>query len=349
MSLTGLSLLHIYHQKQTLLETPPNAINIQEVATSTLEIPDISKTPPGQIAIRDKLLAILDPNDSGSVYAIVDAIQANKELSLSCHEIAHDIGHKAYELYGFSGAVNFSKSDPSEHRSVQDICAGGYIHGVLEEASLYQLDFKENPKAMCEHTSSDNRMNCFHGIGHALMFAHDRYLPLSLAGCRSVGHKTDTTRCFEGVWMELFWGQPQATSTPDLGWDTKHPLAPCIATDNDAKPACFLYSVFGYLRTHKKDYDGAIKLCTKSELDDSDSHFCMKGIGITMVSNFKGHNLERSEPFVDGLNENEKEGFYQGVLGYADLSGIYKADLESTCNLLLHDKEICKRVLKELN
>jgi hypothetical protein len=276
-------------------------------------------------------------------------IQADPVLSVSCHEIAHDIGHKAYELYGFSGAVNFSKADPSRHRSVQDICAGGYIHGVLEEASLHQLDFKADPKALCINTSADNRTNCFHGIGHALMFTYDRDIPSALAGCRSVGYITDTTRCFEGVWMELFWGKPTSTTTTDLGFDLKQPLAPCITTDNDAKPACFLYSVFGYMRTHKKDYEGAVHLCTKSGLDESDSHFCMKGVGITMVSNYKAHNLERAEQYVEGLDDNQKEGFYQGVLGYADLSGISREELSATCPLLKHDKEVCTKVFKDLH
>jgi hypothetical protein len=312
------------------------------------KIPDISKTVEGQRTLRDSFLNMLKPGDSNSIFTVVDAIEANSSLSLACHDIAHDIGHRSYELYGFSGAMAFSNPQSLSHASLQDICAGGYIHGILEELSLHEPDFKDHPGNICEGVPSNNKATCFHGVGHALMFSFKRNVSSSLDACRSLDAASKKTRCFEGVWMELFWGNTAHTGSDSLGWELDKPLEPCKATEDDAKPACFLYSSFGYLRTHSKDYSGAINNCLTSDLQSSDAEFCVKGVGITMVSYFKGHNLERSESFAKNMSYYQKYAFYQGIIGYADFSGISTTELATTCDLFTKDKSICQDVLKNI-
>jgi hypothetical protein len=306
---------------------------------------DISKTLPGQEKIRDRLIAMLVPNDPNSVFKFIDAVEADPTLANNCHEIAHDIGHKAYEMYGFSGAMNFTDTARLGHASVQDICAGGYVHGVIEEATLHQENFKNDPKVMCDGVSKDARASCFHGIGHALMFTYTRSVESSLVGCRSVGNVDDASRCFEGVWMEFFWGKPSVNGA--LGWDPAKPLQSCMDTEKDAKAACFLYSSFGYLRTNPKDYQGAVNLCTQSGLNASDTNYCLKGVGITMVSHFKQKHLEQSEAYVTNLTDSQKASFYKGVYGYGRLSGISQSTLYASCKAMKSDGEICAGVVGE--
>jgi hypothetical protein len=309
---------------------------------------DISKTEPGQVPVRDHLLAKLDPKDASSVFLVVDAIQANTELSNNCHNIAHDIGHKAYSFYGFSGAMNFTDAERLNHASVQDICAGGYVHGVLEEAALHTPGFENNPGVMCADVPDAIYASCLHGVGHALMFVYHRNVTDSLNACRNGGFPKNVSRCFEGVWMELFWGKVDLTNGVDVGFDTKRPLEPCVDTANDAKPACFLYSPFGYLRTHSKDYMGAIQLCTTSSLSENDAEFCLKGVGITMISHFRGRHLEGAEAFVAGLSDSKKYVFYKGMLNYAMFSGVNHDEVKNSCTLFTTDKEICKEVISEI-
>ena len=71
----------------------------------------------------------------------------------------------------------------------------------------------------------------------------------------------------------------------------------------------------------------------------------MRGVGITMVSNFKSHGLERSEGYVKGLSAAQKTAFYKGVFGYAVLSGTARDELDISCSIMLHDGDICKDVL----
>lgn len=331
--------------KIVLAEAPAASSTNAAAIDKPREVPDISKTLPGQIKIRDKLLAMLSPTDPNSVFTVVDAIEANASLALNCHELAHDLGHKAYELYGFSGAMNFSDATRLGHASVQDICAGGYVHGILEEASLYQPDFAEHPGAMCQDVADANRASCFHGIGHALMFTYFRDTTASITGCRIDGNTDDKSRCFEGVWMEFFWGSTTYSGPDTLGWSTNDPLASCIDTQHDAKHSCFIYSAFGYLRMHPKDYTGAIHICTTSGLEDDDANYCLKGVGITMISHFKAKNLEQSESLVSDLNFGEKYAFYQGVMGYAKLSGISSNLLARACSAMKDDADICSAAL----
>jgi plastocyanin len=307
--------------------------------------PEVSTLKLNEQIERDKLLTLLDPNNSNSIFALVDAIQANPALSLNCHEIAHDLGHRAYEYYGFSGAMTFNNPDRVNHVSVQDICAGGYVHGILEEVSLHQPEFKNNPGLMCEGVPVGNQASCFHGVGHALMFSYKRAVEPSLKSCRSIGNISDTDRCFEGVWMELFWGDTEHSGPNTLNWDLAKPLAPCLSTENDAKPGCFLYSTFGYLRTHVHDYAGVIKMCTQSSLSENDTDFCLKGVGITMISHFHAKHLEQSESYVVGLNSNAKLAFYEGVMGYGRFSGVSESKLQNSCYLMSTDSVLCQNAV----
>jgi hypothetical protein len=305
--------------------------------------PDIDKTLARQEAIRDKLLTLLVPGDPNSIFAVVDAIEKDAVLSLDCHEVAHDIGHKAYELYGFSGAMTYSNPERVNHASVMDICAGGYVHGILEEESLYDANFGEQPSALCAHVPASTRSSCYHGIGHALMFFYLRDIEKSLTGCRTMPTPSSRSRCFEGVWMEAFWGETEHAGAGSLGWDLDKPLQPCIDARVDAQPACFIYAPFGYLRTHSKDYSGAITLCSASGLTENQATFCLKGMGIILVSHFKASGLERTQPYAADLTYAEKYGFYEGVTGYGRLSGMSEDGLVSLCASLGADAAVCEQ------
>ena len=320
---------------------------VHVVDASAAEL-DIDKTKPDQRAERDRLLAMLDPHNVDSIFNVVDTIQASSTLSVNCHDIAHDLGHRAYELYGFSEAMTFNNPKHLNHTLVEYICAGGYMHGIVEEMFLRQPEFKSDLDVVCAGVDEKDRASCYHGIGHALMFIENRDVHAALSDCRHVKESGYTYRCFEGVWMEFFWGSTEHAGPNSLGWDMQTPLDPCIAAQKDEKPTCFLYAPFGYLRSHPKDYDGAVQLCTESELSQSDKDFCLKGLGITMMSKFKGQHLEKSAAYVADLPSEQRRFFYEGVLGYATLSGVQKSKLEKTCSLFTYDYALCLAVLRQV-
>lgn len=333
-------------QKQEIKKEIRRGVTSKTVS-SQATVKDISKTNAAQSVVRNKLLSLLDPKDPNSVTKVVRVIQSDEALSLNCHDIGHDIGHKAYELYGFTLAMNFTESKQRADTSVQDICAGGYVHGILEEAALRTPHFEDAPGSLCVDIPAKRKDSCFHGVGHALMFVYDRNVEKSLISCRLIGSVSYTSRCFEGVFMELFWGEQEATTEKELGFSFENPLTLCQIIGDDAKPACFIYSALGYLRFHKKDYRGAIKECTKKEMVGHDSEYCLKGVGIAMNKNFKSKNLESVEDYVNNLTFYQRYAFYQGVLGYAVFSGVPKSDLKETCKLFKNDMNMCINVLDE--
>jgi hypothetical protein len=315
------------------------AVRVQELGSAA----NNNKTPPEQVEVRDQLLALLKPGDPQSVFHVIDLIEADKDLSQSCHTLAHDLGHRAYQLYGFSGAMNVSDSTRLSKDSVQDICAGGYVHGLLEEAALFRQDFETDPGQLCAGVTGPVVASCFHGLGHAFMFASARDYDESLGRCRNFGGQ-NAVSCFEGVWMELFWSKTEESEV-NLGWNPDKPLEPCAQAKDDAKAACYLYSSFGYLRTHPKDYRGAVRLCVTSGLNAFDTQSCVGGVGILMIGHFGGQHLEQAEPFAEGLKPNAKKAFYRGILNYAGFSGISKESLQAMCDALVHDGAICSEVL----
>ena len=329
----------LYKQKN---ESSNEVMGISEKGLDEVHsIPDISKTGTRQQAIRDRLVALLVPNKPDSIFAVVDAVEKDPTITLDSHDIAHDVGHKAYELYGVVGAMTYDNPERVNHASVMDVCAGGYVHGILEEASLHDSHFGDHPGSLCESVPELNAASCYHGVGHALMFFTNRDISKSLDECRMLLRPSSRSRCFEGVWMETFWGDTEHAGPNSLGWEPEKPLAPCMEVAADAKPACFIYSTFGYFRTHSKDYTGAIKMCTQSKLDIYDTSYCLKGVGITLVTHFKAQHLEQAEPFADGLRSTDKLGFYEGVMGYGRFSGLSEEDLASTCALMKTDTTIC--------
>lgn len=328
-------------QAQSKVSTPPQAVAVDDDDDADLE-----KTNPAQVAKRDSLLKLLKKEDSSSVFLVVDGVEKDPGIVHNCHEIAHDIGHAAYKLYGFDGAMNFTDTRRLGHTTVQELCAGGYVHGVLEAASLKDKNFLDHPSVLCETVPSKSKDSCFHGVGHALMFLHKRNVEKSLASCRLIGNTFFNSRCFEGVWMELFRkGRDVAPDKDIIGFDKENPFLLCEETLQDAKRACYLYAVFGYLYFHPKDYPAAIKECTKESFSLDESEFCLKGVGIAMNSYFKEGDFENTESYVSGLLYGQRYAFYQGIFGYAQFSGRDKEGLLLVCAKMESDSALCKDVI----
>jgi hypothetical protein len=155
----------------------------------------------------------------------------------------------------------------------------------------------------------------------------------------------DEHRCYEGVWMEFFWGEVGHGTGSSLGWDQADPLAPCVHANDEEKPACFLYAHLGYLRTHRANFTGMRDLCLENNLGSKDMHYCLKGIGITMMKFFGSHHLVETESLAQPLSADGKYAYYQGVIGYAKLSGVGGDDLHNFCAWLVRDRLVCESVL----
>ena len=305
----------------------------------------IDKTKKELRQTRDKFLWMLDPHDDTSISHMIEMLESDMKLSRNCHDMAHDLGHRAYELYGFSRAMTFS-SGAIENTSVDDICAWGYMHGILEELFLHHPELQKNPEAVCASIPEAHKWSCYHGVWHGVMFAMKRDISRSLLSCRTISDKTYVYRCFEGVWMEMFWWDTGHAGADTLGWDIQKPFDRCVGAKNDEKPTCFLYAHLGYLRYHSGDFAGVIRFCTASSLSTDDTRFCLKWVGITMMKHFTSHHLEKTEWLVKNLSESEKSAYYEWVIGYSLLSSVTKQDLMTFCRSLSSDSSLCLSALQ---
>ncbi|NRH21069.1 hypothetical protein HOO68_03430 [Candidatus Gracilibacteria bacterium] len=305
----------------------------------------IDKTKESLKKTRDKFLAMLDPHDDTSISHMIRTLESDTRLSRNCHDMSHDLGHRAYELFGFSRAMTWSNGN-IENTSVDDVCAGGYMHGILEELFLHHPELQKNPETVCSNIPEKHQGSCYHGVGHGVMFSNKRDVEKSLLACRTMSNNIFVYRCFEGVWMEMFWGDIGHAGSNSLGWSIDDPFARCKIAKNDEKPTCYLYAHLGYLRSHIGDFTGVVKFCTKSDISSQDSEFCLKGIGITMMKHFTSHHLEKSESLVKNLSTSQKSAYYEGIIGYAILSSVPRVDLNTFCSDLRVDTPVCLKVLK---
>lgn len=93
------------------------------------------------------------------------------QFTLSCHDFAHKLGAKAYQL--FSQKEDFQLSDKSSY------CGYGFYHGFMETLLQTTGDMGE-ARRFCEYadiqlkkTTSDAGGACFHGIGHGAVDGSD--------------------------------------------------------------------------------------------------------------------------------------------------------------------------------
>lgn len=136
------------------------------VTDGEIDLIDISKTLPESIEIRDRLLAIMQEGKPETIRILFDTIRSDAKLVNNCHDMAHDLGHRAYELYGLSTALTFQDLKNVPINDIDDLCAGGYMHGVLEEYFLFNPEIINTPEKVCENIPKDNQGSCYHGVGH---------------------------------------------------------------------------------------------------------------------------------------------------------------------------------------
>jgi len=192
-------------------------------------------------------------------------LEGSEEVLQSCHRLVHAIGHEAYETYGITRALEHS----------DEACGAGYTHGVIE-AYIEEVGYTKTRLAeLCEqYPVGKNRDNCFHGVGHGLMYYHGNNLPEALATCNELGTHRDRLRCTEGTFMENF--ESDEVFHPS-DFVNKEDIFDACRTQKLAyqKGACYFYAPLYFLNSHPRQYETMFKLCGSAEPDFLPT--CIKG------------------------------------------------------------------------
>jgi hypothetical protein len=203
-------------------------------------------------------------------------IRNEPAVSFVCHAIAHELGHAAVEQAG--GRARAALKIGSE------VCGGGYTHGVIETA----LGTSTHPtRDLLRICAPRNDGSCFHGVGHGVMFATDMNVARSLRLCDRAPTFDLSSRCGEGVFMQLFSSDLSAqhvsgTASLDVASDPDAAQARCRGTRVRYAANCWFYAPTVYLTVHPDDFAGAMGWCRDAG-SDLGRQLCARGVGSRSV------------------------------------------------------------------
>jgi plastocyanin len=228
-------------------------------------------------------------------------IKTEDALARSCHPLVHDIGHAAYEKYGdFGEAMKYQ----------DEVCNSGYLHGIIESRFSESDDVFADMKTMCDQYRSGSYMSwqCYHGIGHGVMFYTANDLPRSLKMCEGFDTDFGRSNCANGVFMENFNADQKLHLSKFL--KESDPFYPCAQQAERYKAVCYLYAPTYFLSLNQGDYDAALEWCNGAEAGFEPS--CAYGVGTqAMKENLNDPKLvesvcingedEQTAPCIEGM------------------------------------------------
>ncbi len=204
-------------------------------------------------------------------------LKNNPDLANSCHGITHEIGHIAFEEYGFKKALS---------QFEDDLCGSGYMHGVTEE----YISQSDKPLADMLTACPKGYGACFHGIGHGLLLYYENDLPKATAGCDQFKEIKEQVQCSEGVFMQNYNTDTKLHKNDYL--DPQNTLFPCLEQPEIHKSACYFYSPRYFVSLHPNAYKEAIKACLNAEKEFIPT--CIRGVGsVTMKQNIEDIDLNK--------------------------------------------------------
>ena len=196
--------------------------------------------------------------------------RADTALGGVCHAISHDLGHQALELAG---------GKPGKALTVRnDVCGGGFTHGVIEDALASSKDPGRDLLKIC---APEQDGSCFHGVGHGVMFATGLDVVRSLDLCDFAPKEILSVRCGEGVFMQLFsadvaGGHAAGKGSNPQTVDTAR--ATCAGVRMPYAGSCWFYAPTLWLAETPDDFAGAMQWCTDAS-SDFGQQLCAKGVG----------------------------------------------------------------------
>jgi len=137
------------------------------------------------------------------------------DLRRDCHPVVHAIGRETYRIKG-TIHESFSACDQTCHSG----CYHGSVERFLRGEDIYAqadkhpsaAELKQKAALACDPNLAERfRFQCFHGLGHALLFFTRYQLVPSLDACDALPNGWSQSSCYGGVFMENV-----SNSTPEL-------------------------------------------------------------------------------------------------------------------------------------
>ena len=207
---------------------------------------------------------------SGALSELREHVQSNSNYMVQCHAEVHVIGNRAY-----------SELKDEAYQFVDPMCGGGYLHGVIEQAFLYNgLNYMSD--VVHKQCSGVIEESCLHGIGHGVhQVVGD--VKDSVEICSQVA--STNTDCYDGVFMDVFDMEGSASKqqlTPEDG------ILLCEETTIVSGNSCYFYLP----RILSSSSPSSITdLCSSAEIKDGWAA-CAQGSGVFFMKYTSGFNKE---------------------------------------------------------
>ncbi|HTK60137.1 MAG TPA: hypothetical protein VL283_02935 [Candidatus Baltobacteraceae bacterium] len=295
-------------------------------------------TPEDYRRVEGEFVAVLKERGAGAALsALRSRVASDPAVARDCHAIAHTLGHEAYEKAGDFGRA-LAQTD--------EICNSGFFHGVIEAHFAGVDDVPAAARTTCAAYRPDTYLGweCYHGIGHGLMFSSANDLPRSVELCEAYDDTTARDNCVNGVYMENFNVERKLHPSSYLKDDD--PFFPCDEAGTGHKRECYLYAPTFYLSLHPGRYADALAWCRQAEAGFRID--CIHGVG---GQTFKEHPDQPSfvERVCRGGRQDEIEPCIRGM---ASLAFFHYGDPEQVrvlCGKLERgDRPACLAALKDL-
>lgn len=267
-------------------------------------------TKTSSVQVEDALLALV--HEQSPQYALNELfrlMQQEPAVANDCHPFVHAIGHEAYNLYNdFGTAMEFQS----------ELCNSGYIHGVIEE----HFESSHNPltemQTLCDVYTPNSYLQwqCFHGVGHGVMFYSQNDLPFSVTACRDLSTPFAQDSCVNGVFMENFNLDQKNHISPFV--NPADPFYPCAEQQEQDRATCYVYAPTYWFFLHKDlpqddRYIQGIEWC--HTLDQPWQDVCMTGVGSHMMK----ENIQSPSIVEEYCEEADESGEKQCISGMATL------------------------------
>lgn len=257
--------------------------------------------------------------------------EADGRVLSSCHPLVHAVGQAAYAHYqDFATAMQFR----------DEFCNSGYVHGVIEARFSEGINQTEL-LALCKDETGLRGWECWHGIGHGLMYENENDLPDALISCDSLPTLAAQNACQNGVFMENF--NSNDTAHPSIYRSAAEPLYPCADQLERHQGNCYLYAPSYFLAVHPGAYSQTLSICRTAPTEWQSA--CTTGVGAELAK----QNLDRLGSVIrwceSGLGRQASEctsGFinylYLHAGGNADVGNPFCAQLPAPSRQLCYDR-----------
>jgi plastocyanin len=272
---------------------------------------------------KDRYVALVRSEDPRvALDRLREETKTNDALLRSCHAMVHDIGREAYEKYGdFGEAMKYQ----------DEVCNSGYLHGVIESRLYESDDVFADMKTLCAGYAPGSYpgWQCYHGIGHGVMFYTGNDLPRSLDMCDGFESAFGRSNCVNGVFMENFNTDQKLHLSEFL--KESDPFYPCAEQAERHKANCYLYAPTYYLSLEGNGYADALDWCTGAETGHKLA--CAYGVGAQATK----ENLNDPELIESTCADGEPEQTAPCIAGMVDLYVNHYGSLQPA-------RELCARL-----